>query len=94
VFNSHLTRLGRSLGAGVDAYNAAVGSLEHQVLPGARKFSELGILPNRKIDSLDPIDRLTREPRGRPEDEAARGTDVDMESGVDMDTSADMHAEK
>ncbi|WP_066919881.1 DNA recombination protein RmuC [Steroidobacter denitrificans] len=86
VFTSHLTRLGRSLGAGVDAYNAAVGSLEHQVLPGARKFSELGILPNREIDSLDPIDRLAREPRRRPEDEVLLRANMDAGPSAGVDT--------
>jgi len=66
VFSTHLTKLGRNLGASVDTYNAAVGSLERQVLPGARRFEELGILPERPIDPIDPIDRLAREPRTAP----------------------------
>jgi DNA recombination protein RmuC len=61
VFSGHLVRLGRSLGAGVDAFNSAIGSLERQVLPGARKFTELGVRPEREIDMIEPIDKLTRE---------------------------------
>lgn len=63
VFVSHLTKLGRSLGTSVDAFNSAVGSLERQVLPGARKFTELGVHPERELEVLDPIDKLTREPQ-------------------------------
>ncbi|HEX2494921.1 MAG TPA: DNA recombination protein RmuC, partial [Steroidobacter sp.] len=43
VFGSHLNKLGRALSGSVDSYNSAVGSLERQVLPGARKFTELGV---------------------------------------------------
>jgi DNA recombination protein RmuC len=63
TFAAHLTRLGRSLGGSVDAYNAAVGSLERQVLSGARKFTELGISADRPIEPLEPIDRLARIPQ-------------------------------
>ena len=40
-FGEHMAKIGRSLGLSVEAYNSAVGSLERQVLPGARKFTEL-----------------------------------------------------
>lgn len=62
VFAGHLTRLGRALGSGVDAYNSAVGSLERQVLPGARKFTEMGVQADKPIEPLEAIDRLTRTP--------------------------------
>jgi DNA recombination protein RmuC len=61
VFASHLNKVGRSLGQSVDAYNSAVGSLERQVLPGARKFTELGVRPEREIDVVEPVEKLTRE---------------------------------
>jgi DNA recombination protein RmuC len=63
VFAEHLARLGKSLGAGVDAYNKAVGSLEQQVLPGARRFPELGLRINRDIEVLEPVEQLARIPR-------------------------------
>jgi len=69
VFASHLTKLGRNLGTTVDAFNSAVGSLERQVLPGARKFTELGVRPEREIDMLEPVDRLTREPQVKESDD-------------------------
>jgi DNA recombination protein RmuC len=69
VFASHLGKLGRNLSSSVDAFNSAVGSLERQVLPGARKFTELGVRPERDIESLEPVDRLTREPQVRKEEE-------------------------
>jgi DNA recombination protein RmuC len=62
TFTGHLAKVGRFLGQGVDAYNAAVGSLERQVLPGARKFTELGLRPAKEIEDLPPIDKLARVP--------------------------------
>lgn len=62
TFVAHLARVGRSLGQGVEAYNAAVGSLERQVLPSARKFTELGLRPAKEIEALVPVDKLARDP--------------------------------
>ena len=63
VFSNHLTKLGRNLGNSVEHFNSAIGSLERQVLPGARKFTELGVRPDREIEPLEPIDKLVREPQ-------------------------------
>jgi DNA recombination protein RmuC len=62
VFTTHLGKLGRNLGSSVDHFNAAIGSLERQVLPGARKFTELGVRPERELETLEPIDKLVRQP--------------------------------
>ncbi len=56
TFTEHLARLGRQLEGGVDSYNKAVGSLERQLLPGARKFVELGINPRKELETPDPIE--------------------------------------
>jgi DNA recombination protein RmuC len=63
VFAGHLSKVGRNLSSSVDSFNSAVGSLERQVLPGARKFTELGVRPERQIEMIDPIDKLAREPQ-------------------------------
>ena len=62
TFTSHLARVGKSLGQGVEAYNSAVGSLERQVLPGARKFTELGLRPAKELADLNAVDKLARSP--------------------------------
>jgi DNA recombination protein RmuC len=64
VFGEHLGRLGKSLGASVDSFNRAIGSLEQQVLPSARRFPELGLRVSREIEAIDPIANLARTPRG------------------------------
>ncbi len=63
TFGEHLARIGRSLGQSVDAYNSAVGSLERQVLPGARKFTELGLRPGKEIGDIAPVEKLARVPK-------------------------------
>jgi len=63
-FVNHLGRLGQRLGGAVESYNSAVGSLERQVLPGARKFTELGAATGEPIAQLEPIEKLTRRPAG------------------------------
>lgn len=70
VFGSHLGRVGAALGRGVEAYNSAVGSLERQVLPAARRFTELGLQSDRALEVLEPIDKLAREPAASPDDNA------------------------
>jgi len=60
TFNGHLGRMGQRLGSAVEAYNAAVGSLERQVLPQARRFNELGVTADAPLPELEPIAQLAR----------------------------------
>jgi DNA recombination protein RmuC len=63
VFGDHLTKLGRALGVSVDSFNKAVGSLEQQVMPAARRFPGLGLRVNRELELIEPVETLTRVPR-------------------------------
>ncbi|GIX22710.1 MAG: hypothetical protein KatS3mg121_1493 [Gammaproteobacteria bacterium] len=60
TFCEHLGRLGGALGNSVEHYNRAVGSLERLVLPGARKFVELGIETRKELVEPEPVDKQTR----------------------------------
>jgi DNA recombination protein RmuC len=60
TFNGHLGRMGQRLANAVDAYNAAVGSLERQVLPQARRFGELGVTGDAPLEPPEPIGQLVR----------------------------------
>jgi DNA recombination protein RmuC len=62
-FADHLTKLGKSLGTSVESFNKAVGSLEQQVMPAARRFPGLGLRVNRELELIEPIATLTRVPR-------------------------------
>jgi DNA recombination protein RmuC len=51
------------LGGSIDHFNKAVGSLEQQVLPAARRFPELGLRVERDVETIEPITNLARTPR-------------------------------
>ena len=72
-FISHLQRMGQRLDAAVDAYNAAVGSLERQVLPQARRFSELGVPAEAPLAELEPLEQPVRSLSARPPEEPSSG---------------------
>ena len=61
-FGDHMGRTGKSLRSAVNAYNQAVGSLEHSVLPQARRFHELGVIGDAEKDELDfeQVDAVAR----------------------------------
>lgn len=61
TFGGHLSKLGNSLGQSVNHFNSAVGSLERNVLPGARKFTEMGISAKSEIDELPPVEQQPRQ---------------------------------
>lgn len=70
-FVGHMNRVGRQLASSVENYNKAVGSLERSVLPGARKFVELGVhekKPIEKLETLDPVPRTMIEPGSDDDD--------------------------
>ncbi len=60
TFVGHMNKLGRQLGSSVENYNRAVGSLERKVLPGARKFVELGVQAKKKMEKLETLDPVPR----------------------------------
>ena len=70
---NHLQKVSRSLGNAVDSFNAAVGSIERNVLPQARKFTELGVT-SETLPPIDPIEQLVRAARGRNRDRDRRTT--------------------
>ncbi len=58
----HFGRVGKELEQVIKAYNQAVASLEIKVLPGARKFKELGAASTAgDIDRLEPVDNAVRQ---------------------------------
>ena len=62
TYAGHIDRLGRTLGAAVGHFNAAVGSLERSVLASGRRLQELGVsddpIPAAK-PLEDPVRRIS-----------------------------------
>ncbi|MBD8870359.1 DNA recombination protein RmuC [Nocardioides donggukensis] len=74
TMGAHVDKLGRSLGAAVEAYNGTVGSLEGRVLVSARRFTDLGL----DLDDVPAPRQLEVTPRSLGADEfAALGDDAD-----------------
>jgi DNA recombination protein RmuC len=60
--SEHFAKVGEKLDQAVKAYNQALASLENRVLPGARKFKELGAASSADdIDRLEPVDNAVRQ---------------------------------
>lgn len=60
TYVGHMNRMGRQLASSVETYNKAVGSLERSVLPGARKFVELGVHEKKEIERLETLEPVPR----------------------------------
>jgi DNA recombination protein RmuC len=68
TFSGHMGKIGSALESSIMAFNRAVGSLERSVLPGARKFVELGVRSDKPIEELTEIEvspRVTESPAPR-----------------------------
>lgn len=53
--------VGKALGGAVQKYNELVGTVEGRVVPGARKFVDLGIGGNRPLAEMTVVDRVPRQ---------------------------------
>ena len=60
-FTEHLGKVGKSLEASVNNYNKAVGSFQRQLLPGAEKFTEMGIKVKKDVESPEQIEKTPRQ---------------------------------
>jgi DNA recombination protein RmuC len=61
TFSEHLAKLGGSLGSAVTHYNKAVGSYDSKLLPGARKFTEMGVSPKKPLPPVEQVESGVRE---------------------------------
>lgn len=69
TFAEHLAKLGRSLDSSVSAYNKAVSSYDSRVLPGARKFTELGISTKKEPPKLEQVEHMARQVESREDND-------------------------
>ncbi|HZV75035.1 MAG TPA: DNA recombination protein RmuC [Conexibacter sp.] len=77
TFADHLQRVGTRLRSAVGAYNDAVGSFEHRVLPGARRLAEHGVVSaERELAALERVDLTARDLAGSVQEPGPRGTPI------------------
>ena len=62
TFTNHMAKIGTNLARSNKAYNEALGSLERSVIPGARKFTEMGISTAQDLADLEPLEDNLRIP--------------------------------
>ena len=74
TFVAHMNRVGRQLASSVENYNRAVGSLERSVLPGARKFTELGVQARNRLEKAETIDPVPRTMIESSDDDEGKGS--------------------
>lgn len=54
-FGEHLGKVGTNLNRAVASYNSAVGTMEGRVLPSARKFESMGVVPHKSEIAATPV---------------------------------------
>jgi DNA recombination protein RmuC len=60
-FLTHLAKVGQRLGGAVEAFNAAAGSLQRQVVPQARRLRDLGATSEAPLEPPAEIDGAPKE---------------------------------
>ena len=87
-FTGHLSQVGQRLNKAVEAYNSAVGSLERQVMPQARRFPELGVTSDAPLAQLEPVAQLARKETKAAGTTEPKPSEATPEAPVTSDTPA------
>lgn len=61
TYLEHFEKVGHGLETATKSYNAAVGSLEGALIPGARKFAELGARGSKELPAIGPVETTPRD---------------------------------
>jgi DNA recombination protein RmuC len=69
-FVEPLAKVGRQLSSATAAYNEAVGSFDHRVMPQVRKIEQAGAASERKVQAPDAIEITARAIAAQPPSEA------------------------
>jgi DNA recombination protein RmuC len=77
TFGTHVGAIGKALHRSVESYNKAVGSLEGRVLPSARKFETLGVVPAGS--QIEPPAPVESDPRRLAAPELLTASDLAMD---------------
>jgi DNA recombination protein RmuC len=82
TFTEHLAKMGRSLDSSVNHYNRAVGSFTSKLVPGAAKFTEMGIKPRKDIEAPEQIEKATRKVGKQVDEDLPGGADAPANLGT------------
>jgi DNA recombination protein RmuC len=66
-FVEPLSKVGRQLDSAVSAYNEAIGSFEHRVIPQVRRIEQAGAASEREVLTPDAVEITARAITARPE---------------------------
>jgi DNA recombination protein RmuC len=66
-FVEPLAKVGRQLDSAITAYNEAIGSFEHRVIPQVRRIEQAGAASDRDVLAPDAIEITARAVTARPE---------------------------
>jgi DNA recombination protein RmuC len=61
TYLDHFEKVGHALETATKSYNAAVGSLESALIPGARKLAELGAKGAKDLPEIGPVEVAPRD---------------------------------
>jgi DNA recombination protein RmuC len=61
VFADHLGGAARGLSGAVRSFNSAIGSFEQNILPGARRFADLGAKGTRELGDAERVELAVRD---------------------------------
>jgi DNA recombination protein RmuC len=61
TMTEHLEDVGHNLKQAANSYDKFIGSLERKVLPGARKFKELGVSSVKELEVPEPLNLSVRQ---------------------------------
>jgi DNA recombination protein RmuC len=61
TYLEHFEKVGHGLETATRSYNAAVGSLEGALIPGARKFAELGAKGSKELPEIGSVETMPRD---------------------------------
>jgi DNA recombination protein RmuC len=66
-FAEPLAKVGRQLDSATSAYNEAVGSFEHRVMPQVRRIEQAGAASDRELQAPTAVEITARAITARPE---------------------------
>ncbi len=66
-FVAPFSKVGRQLDSAVSAYNEAIGSFEHRVMPQVRRIEQAGAASEREVDAPAALEITARALTARPE---------------------------